>query len=118
MGIPVARACRHQRRHHCHLGRCRAYLEQRVGQIGIRRRAIILLTDGLDTASRLQQREAINRTLGAEAVVYVIGIGSKRYGVDRDSLRELAQRTGGRAFFPDKNLDETPHSARLNEAAN
>lgn len=76
---------------------------------GIRRRAIILLTDGLNTSARLQQREAINRTLAAEAVIYVIGIGSKRYGVDRDTLRELAQRTGGRAFFPDKNLD-------LNEA--
>ncbi len=25
--------------------------------------------------------------------------------MDRNSLRELAQRTGGRAFFPDKNLD-------------
>jgi Ca-activated chloride channel homolog len=72
---------------------------------GIRRRAIILLTDGLNTSGRLQQKEAINRTLGAEAVIYVIGIGNKRDGVDRDTLRDLAQRTGGRAFFPDKNLD-------------
>src|SRR5215211_8777030 len=72
---------------------------------GLRRRAIILLTDGLDTASRLMQKEAINRALGAEAVIYVIGIGSKRDGVDRDALRDLAQRTGGRAFFPDKKFD-------------
>lgn len=72
---------------------------------GLRRRAIILLTDGLDTASRLNQKEAINRTLAAEAIIYAIGIGSKRDGVDRDSLRDLAQRTGGRAFFPDKKLD-------------
>jgi Ca-activated chloride channel family protein len=72
---------------------------------GLRRRAIILLTDGLDTASRLAKREAINRTLAAEAVVYVIGIGSKRDGIDRDSLRDLAQGTGGRAFFPDKKFD-------------
>ena len=72
---------------------------------GQRRRAIILLTDGLDTASRLMQKEAIARTLAAEAVIYVMGIGSKRDGVDRGALRDLAQRTGGRAFFPDKNLD-------------
>src|SRR5215204_304174 len=72
---------------------------------GLRRRAIILLTDGLNTAVRLSQKEAINRTLAAEAVIYVIGIGSKRDGVDRDTLRDLAQRTGGRAFFPDKKLD-------------
>ncbi len=72
---------------------------------GLRRRAIILLTDGLDTASRLMQKEAINRTLGAEAVIYAIGIGSKRDGVDRGALRDLAERTGGRGFFPDKKLD-------------
>lgn len=72
---------------------------------GLRRRAIILLTDGIDTASRLMQKEAINRTLAAEAVIYAIGIGSKRDGVDRGALRDLAERTGGRAFFPDKKLD-------------
>jgi VWFA-related protein len=38
-------------------------------------------------------------------VIYAIGIGSKRDGVDKDSLRELSQRTGGRAFFPDKKMD-------------
>lgn len=72
---------------------------------GTRRRAIILLTDGFDTSSRLDQKDAVSRTLAAEAVIYVIGIGSKRDGVDRNSLRELAQRTGGRAFFPDKKFD-------------
>lgn len=72
---------------------------------GIRRRAIILLTDGLNTAGRLGPKEAIARTLGAEAVIYAIGIGNKREGVDRDALRDLAQRTGGRAFFPDKKFD-------------
>jgi len=72
---------------------------------GLRRRAIILLTDGLDTASRWMQKEAIARTLAAEAVIYSIGIGSKRDGVDKGVLRELSQRTGGRAFFPDKKVD-------------
>ncbi len=73
---------------------------------GLRRRAIILLTDGQDTTSRLLKSNAIDSTLAAEAVIYVIGIGSKEDGgVDRGVLRELAQRTGGRAFFPDKKLD-------------
>lgn len=75
---------------------------------GLRRRAIILLTDGHDTTSRLAKADAVNATLAAEAVVYVIGIGDKKNdGVDRGVLRELAQRTGGRAFFPDKKLDLT-----------
>ncbi|HET7113052.1 MAG TPA: VWA domain-containing protein [Pyrinomonadaceae bacterium] len=73
---------------------------------GLRRRAIILLTDGHDTTSRLGKAEAINGTLAAEAVVYVIGIGNNKYeGVDKSALRDLAQRTGGRAFFPDKKFD-------------
>lgn len=72
---------------------------------GQRRRAIILLSDGVDTSSRLGQKDAINRALAAETVIYAIGIGNKRDGLDRDLLRELAQRTGGRAFFPDKKFD-------------
>lgn len=72
---------------------------------GLRRRAIILLSDGLNTSGRLSQKEAINRVLAAEAMVYTIGIGSQRDGIDRAALRDLAQRTGGRAFFPDKKFD-------------
>ena len=72
---------------------------------GLRRRAIILLTDGINTSGRLSQKEAINRALAAEAVIYAIGIGSERDGLDRGALRDLAQRTGGRAFFPDKKFN-------------
>jgi len=71
-----------------------------------RRRAIILLTDGLDTASRLKRSEAVNEVLAAEAVVYAIGIGdSKGEGVNKGAVREIAERTGGRAFFPKKTDD-------------
>ena len=77
---------------------------------GLRRRAIILLTDGFDTSSRIFSKEAVNAALAAETVIYVIGIGDrKQQGVDRGPLREIAERTGGRAFFPDKKFD-------LNEA--
>jgi VWFA-related protein len=73
---------------------------------GARRRAIILLSDGYDTTSRLSSKEAVNRALAAETVIYAIGIGdSKMQGVDRGPLKSLAERTGGRAFFPDKKFD-------------
>jgi Ca-activated chloride channel family protein len=71
-----------------------------------RRRAIILLTDGRDTTSRLRASEAIDAALDAETVIYAIGIGDSKYeGVDRDVLRGIAERTGGRAFFPKKDVD-------------
>ncbi len=71
-----------------------------------RRRAIILLTDGRDSTSRLRRSDAIDQAIKSETVVYAIGIGDKKYGgVDRGALREMAERTGGRAFFPKKEDD-------------
>lgn len=75
---------------------------------GPRRRAIILLTDGFDTSSRITRSEAIDSALSAETVIYVIGIGdSKNEGVDKDPLRTVAERTGGLALFPKKGADLT-----------
>lgn len=66
------------------------------------RRAIILLTDGVDTISQVKMHEAIERAQKAEALIYAIGIGDSYHGgVDRGSLKKLAERTGGRAYFPE-----------------
>jgi Ca-activated chloride channel homolog len=77
-----------------------------------RRRAIILLTDGWDTSSRIARDTAINQAIEAETVIYAIGIGDNRYvGVPDDpwraeaDLRAVANGTGGRAFFPKKEAD-------------
>ncbi|HWN08882.1 MAG TPA: VWA domain-containing protein [Pyrinomonadaceae bacterium] len=71
-----------------------------------RRRAIILLTDGHDTSSRLLRSEAVNQALASETVIYAIGIGDKRYeGIDHDAVRAVAEGTGGRAFFPKRDAD-------------
>lgn len=78
-------------------------MERAAGQ---RRRVIILLSDGFDTASRISMKQAVDRALAAETVVYAIGIGDRhKDGVDRDSLRDVAERTGGRAFFPKRDAD-------------
>ena len=74
--------------------------------VGRRRRAIILLTDGFDSTSRLMRTEAINRALEAETVIYAIGIGDNRYdGVNHEGLKAVATSTGGRAFFPKRDSD-------------
>lgn len=65
------------------------------------RRAIILLTDGVDTISQVKMQEAIDRAQKADALIYAIGIGdSYQGGVDMGSLRKVAEKTGGRAYFP------------------
>jgi VWFA-related protein len=81
-----------------------------------RRRAIILLTDGRDYSSRLTRKEAIDRALDAETVIYAIGIGDKKYGgVDHDELNAVANATGGRAFFPKRETDLTSAFAEIEQ---
>jgi VWFA-related protein len=65
------------------------------------RRAIILLTDGDDTSSRMKMHDAIDRALKADALVYAIGIGDRyTFNVNEGALRKIAEQTGGRAYFP------------------
>jgi VWFA-related protein len=74
------------------------------------RRAIILLTDGDDTSSRMKMHEAIERALKADALIYAIGIGDRyTFNVNEGSLRKIAEQTGGRAYFP-------KHERDLNDA--
>lgn len=65
------------------------------------RRAIILLTDGDDTSSRMKMHDAIERAQKADALIYAIGIGDRyTFNVDEGALRKIAEQTGGRAYFP------------------
>jgi Ca-activated chloride channel family protein len=70
------------------------------------RRAIILLSDGADSTSRLKKEQAIEAVVAANAVVYSIGIGDDEF--DDGALKKISERTGGRAFFPE---DETELNA-------
>lgn len=82
---------------------CKEVLARSLGQ---RRRAIILLTDGFDTSSRLLRRDAVDQAILFETVIYAIGIGDqKQEGVDKNAIKDVAERTGGRAFFPKKQED-------------
>jgi VWFA-related protein len=82
---------------------CRNVLARSFTQ---RRRAIILLTDGQDTSSRVSRSTAIDQAIQAETVIYAIGIGDKKYdGINKKVLEEVAEKTGGRAFFPKKSTD-------------
>ena len=65
------------------------------------RRAVILLTDGVDTSSRMKMHDAIERAQKADALIYAIGIGDRyTFNVNEGDLRKIAEKTGGRAYFP------------------
>jgi Ca-activated chloride channel homolog len=80
------------------------------------RKTIILLTDGVDTTSRMKQDEAINEALRAEVVIYSIGIGDPgQGGVDEGALKKLSESTGGRAVFPKDARDLDKAFAQLEQ---
>jgi Ca-activated chloride channel family protein len=72
----------------------------------IRRQAIVVLSDGEDTSSLMTFEEVLDLAKRSETAIYAIGLRSKDPSTSRGFkeaefvLRQLAQETGGRAFFP------------------
>lgn len=71
------------------------------------RRAIILISDGVDTSSSKKLSEAVNAAIKYDALIYCIGIGDdfEFSGVNRGSLAKLSESTGGRSYFPQNESD-------------
>ena len=68
------------------------------------RRAIVLLTDGVDNASRTGRQPAVSRLVRSGLPLYAIGLGNT---LDRSTLEALAGAAPGGAFFT------APTSAQL-----
>lgn len=76
----------------------------------IRRQAIVVLSDGEDTSSLLPFEEVLDLAKRSETAIYAIGLRSNEAGASGNKgfkeaefvLRQLAQETGGRAFFPNQ----------------
>lgn len=74
----------------------------------IRRQALVLLSDGEDTSSLLPFEEVLDLAKRSETAIYTIGLraqegpatGTKGFKEAEFVLKQLAQETGGRAFFP------------------
>jgi Ca-activated chloride channel homolog len=75
------------------------------GASDVRREAIVVLSDGDDTSSLISYDEVLDLARRSETAIYAIGLRATE-GQRRDLkqaeyvLRQLAQQTGGRAFFP------------------
>jgi Ca-activated chloride channel family protein len=76
-----------------------------------RRQAVVLLSDGLDTTSMFTFDDIMDIVKRSETAVYTIGLKdtnepqSKAFNEALFVLRQFAQQTGGRAFFPNQLSD-------------
>ena len=66
------------------------------------KRVLVVLSDGVDNASRHSEREMIERARASDAIVYTVSNANRRDGSPSNPgvLRKLADVTGGVAFFP------------------
>lgn len=81
----------------------------------IRRQAIVVLSDGEDTSSLLPFEEVLDLAKRSETAIYTIGLraaegpstSTRGFKEAEFVLRQFAQETGGRAFFPNQLADLT-----------
>jgi len=65
------------------------------------KKAILLMTDGVDNSSKHTLSEAVQATQQSHVAVYTVGLLSASGGQKaEDSLIRIAEASGGRAFFP------------------
>jgi len=84
------------------LGKMRA-----VGEEDVRRQALVLFSDGEDTSSLISFDEVLELAKRSETAIFTIALRgaetqSKGFREAEFVMRQLAQETGGRAFFPAK----------------
>ncbi|HYR82784.1 MAG TPA: VWA domain-containing protein [Terriglobia bacterium] len=65
------------------------------------KKAILLITDGIDNVSKHTLDEAVEATRRSRVAVYTVGLLSESGGEKaEDSLIRIAEASGGRAYFP------------------
>jgi VWFA-related protein len=80
------------------------------------RRAIVIVSDGNDNQSEYSRAQAIEMAQRAEVIIYAISTDDSGLIVRGDKvLEQLAEATGGRAFFPFKMKDVTKSFAAIED---
>jgi len=80
------------------------------------RKAVILLSDGEDNQSEHSRAQAVEMAQRAEVIIYAISTDDSGLVLRGDKiLQQLADATGGRAFFPYKMKDITRSFAAIED---
>jgi Ca-activated chloride channel family protein len=71
------------------------------------KRALVVLSDGKDNASRQTEQDMLERVRRSNAIVYAVSNANRRNGLEGDPrvLRRLAKASGGVAYFPGSDED-------------
>ena len=81
-----------------------AATEKLKGEVG--RKALILITDGVDQGSRYDVRQAIEAAHRSDAIIYSIQYIDHRayggFGISDGDLKKMSEETGGRMFRVDR----------------
>jgi Ca-activated chloride channel homolog len=80
------------------------------------RKAIVIVSDGEDNQSEFSKAQAIEMAQRAEVIIYAISTDDSGLVMRGDKvLEQLAEATGGRAFFPFKMKDITRSFAAIED---
>jgi VWFA-related protein len=80
------------------------------------RKAIVIVSDGEDNQSDVSRAQAIEMAQRAEVIIYAISTDDSGLVLRGDKvLEQLAEATGGRAFFPFKMKDITHSFAAIED---
>jgi VWFA-related protein len=80
------------------------------------RKAIVIVSDGEDNQSEITRAQAIEMAQRAEVIIYAISTDDSGLILRGDKvLEQLAEATGGRAFFPFKMKDITHSFAAIED---
>jgi Ca-activated chloride channel family protein len=80
------------------------------------RKAIVIISDGEDNQSEISKAQAIEMAQRSEVIIYAISTDDSGLVMRGDKvLQQLAEATGGRAFFPFKMKDITHSFAAIED---
>jgi VWFA-related protein len=95
--------------------------EKLAQEDGERRKVIILISDGDDTASRYSLAQALTTVQKNDAIIYAISVNrtTSTKNADRErgdkAIRQMVDETGGRAYFPTKLSELTAEFKKIED---
>ena len=95
--------------------------EKLAKEDGERRKVIILISDGDDTASRYSLAQALTTVQKNDVIVYAISVNrtTDTKNADRErgdkAIKQMVDETGGRAYFPAKLSDLTVEFKKIED---